>query len=193
LASSFCVHAGGEIVVIDPLMPAEAEETRARLDSDPPTVVAVLSPHHIRDVDLVVRRYGARGFGPRLFFRHDIPETELSPIETGTVLPGGLIAIDDGRGRSETPLWLPDHRTLVFADDVRGTPDGLRIWDVPWYAQRTLPAMKALLDLPFERVLTSHGHPVHDRTDFERAVNTPPSSNAEQAARAGLTHLLDEA
>jgi glyoxylase-like metal-dependent hydrolase (beta-lactamase superfamily II) len=193
LASSFCFHAGGEIVVIDPLMPGEAEEARARLDDDPPTVVAILSPHHIRDVDLVVERYGARGFGPRLFFRNDIPQTELSPIETGTVLPGGLVAIDDGRDRNETPLWLPEHRTLVFADDVRGTPDGLRIWDVPWYAQRTLPAMRALLELPFERVLTAHGHPVHDRADFERALETPPSSSAEQAARAGLSHLLEGA
>jgi len=156
-------------------------------------VVAILTPHHVRDVDLVVDAHGSRGFGPRLFFRDDIPRTELSPVETGTVLPGGLVAVHDGRDRSETPLWLPEHRTLVFADDVRGTPEGLRIWDVPWYAQRTLPAMRALLDLPFERVLTSHGHSIHDRGDFERALETPPSSNEEQAARAGLSRRLGSA
>jgi glyoxylase-like metal-dependent hydrolase (beta-lactamase superfamily II) len=80
---------------------------------------------------------------------------------------------------------------LVFADDVRGTPDGLRIWDVPWYAQRTLPEMRALLELPFERVLASHGDPVHDRGAFERALRASPSSNAE-ASPAGLTHLLQD-
>jgi glyoxylase-like metal-dependent hydrolase (beta-lactamase superfamily II) len=193
LASSFCVHAGGEIVVIDPLAPpADAGEVWARLDADPPTVVVVLNPHHIRDVDLFVERYGARACGPRLFFRDDIPRTELEPIEAETIVPGGLIAVDDGRGRNETPLWLPEHRALVFADDVRGTPDGLRIWDVPWYAQRTLPAMRALLELPFERVLASHGDPVHDRAAFERALRASPSSNAEQASRAGLTHLLQD-
>jgi hypothetical protein len=192
LASSFCVHAGSETIVIDPLLPRGTEEAWARLDAEPPTAVAVLIPHHIRDVDRVIERYGASGFGPRLFLRHDIPRAELAPIETGTVLPGGLVAVHDGRDRSETPLWLPEHRTLVFADDVRGTPEGLRIWDVPWYEQRTLPAMRALLDLPFERVMTSHGDPVHDREAFELALETPPSSNAKQAARAGLSHLLSD-
>jgi glyoxylase-like metal-dependent hydrolase (beta-lactamase superfamily II) len=182
LASSFCVHAGGEIVVIDPLAPPpDTEEVWTRLDADPPTVVAILNPHHIRSVDLFVERYGARGFGPRLYFRHDVPAVDLDPIEAGTALPGGPVAVLDGRDRSETPLWLPEHHTLVFADDVRGTPEGLRIWDVPWYAQRTLPAMRALLELPFERVLTSHGDPVHDRAAFERALELPPSSNDAQA------------
>jgi glyoxylase-like metal-dependent hydrolase (beta-lactamase superfamily II) len=187
LVSSFCVRAGGEIVVIDPLAPpAGADEVWARLDAHPPTVAVVLNPHHIRDVDLFVERYGARGFGPKLFFRHDIPRTELEPIEPETIVPGGLVALHDGRGRSETPMWLPEHRSLVFADDVRGTPEGLRIWDVPWYAQRTLPAMRALLELPFERVLTSHGDAVHDRAAFERALEASPSCNEEQANQAGL-------
>ena len=183
LASSFCVDGGDEIAVIDPLMPPHGSEARLRLDQRPPSVVAILSPHHIRDLDAFTDRFGARGFGPRLFFRDDIPMSELEPIEAETVLPGGLIAVHDGRDRNETPLWLPEHRALVFADDVRGTPDGLRIWDVPWYAERTLPAMRALLELPFERVLTSHGEPVHDREAFERALELPASSNEEQAAR----------
>jgi glyoxylase-like metal-dependent hydrolase (beta-lactamase superfamily II) len=187
LASSFCVRASDEIVVIDPLAPPpDAAEAWARLDRDPPTVVAILSPHHIRDVDLFVARYGARAFGPRLLFAHDIPETELEPIEAQTILPGGLQAVHDGRDRAETPLWLPEYRALVFADDVRGTPDGLRIWDVPWYAERTLPAMRALLDLPLELVLTSHGEPVHRRENFEQALREPPSTNQDQARRAGV-------
>ena len=183
LATSFCVHAGGEIILIDPLTPSDAGAVWERLAAEPPTAVAILSPHHIRDVDRVIDRYGAQGFGPRLFFRHDIPNSSLTPIEAGTILPGGLVAVYDGRNRNETPLWLPEHRALVFADDVRGTPDGLRIWDVPWYEQRTLPAMKALLNLPFEHVLTAHGDPVHDRAAFEQALKIPPSSNPEQAAQ----------
>jgi glyoxylase-like metal-dependent hydrolase (beta-lactamase superfamily II) len=191
LVSSFCVRAGDEIVIIDPLAPpADANDVWDRLDREPPTVVAILSPHHIRSVELFAQRYGARAFGPRLFFRHDIPESELEPIETGTVLPGGLQAVHDGRDRSETPLWIPQHRALVFADDVRGTPDGLRVWDVPWYEQRTLPAMRALLELSVELVLTSHGEPVHRGEDFEQALREPPSTNRDQATRAGLPHYL---
>jgi hypothetical protein len=51
-------------------------------------------------------------FGPRLFFRYDIPETELQWIEPGSLLPGGIVALYDGRDRCETPLWLPEQRVL---------------------------------------------------------------------------------
>jgi hypothetical protein len=169
--------------------PADAREVWARLDENPPTVVVVLTPHHIRDVDLFVERYHARGFGPRLFFRHNIPSNELEPIEPQTIIPGGLTAVHDGRGRNETPLWLSEHRALVFADDVRGTPQGLRIWEAPWHVKRTLPAMRALLELPFEHVLTSHGDPLHDRAAFERALEASPSSNEDQANRSSHGRL----
>jgi hypothetical protein len=36
-----------------------------------------------------------------------------------------------------------------------------------------LPALRALLELPFERVIVSHGEPVHTRADFERALELP--------------------
>jgi hypothetical protein len=75
-----------------------------------------LKPDHVRDVDLFVRRYGVRAFGPSLFWRDDIPNTDLEPIEPGSQLPGNLIALYDGRGRNETPHWLPQQRALVFAD-----------------------------------------------------------------------------
>ena len=50
-----------------------------------------------------------------LFWRATIPETELEGIEPGSELPGGLVALYDGRGRNKTPLWLPEQRALVFA------------------------------------------------------------------------------
>jgi hypothetical protein len=36
-----------------------------------------------------------------------------------------------------------------------------------------LPALRALLELPFERVIVSHGEPVHDRAEYERALERP--------------------
>jgi hypothetical protein len=36
-----------------------------------------------------------------------------------------------------------------------------------------LPALRALLDLPFELVIVSHGEPVHDRAAYERALDLP--------------------
>jgi hypothetical protein len=117
VVTSTCVESGGEVALLDPLAPPDdATEFWERIDARPPTLVAVLKPDHVRHVDLFVRRYNARSFGPFLFWRDDIPETELEPIQPGTELPGGLVAVYDGRGRMETPLWLPEQRALVFAD-----------------------------------------------------------------------------
>ena len=43
-----------------------------------------------------------------------------------------------------------------------------------WYI---VPALRALLELPFERVLVSHGEPVHGRADFEAALERAPWSD----------------
>jgi len=175
LVASTSVESGGETLLLDPLAPpAEATEVWERLDASPPTAVVVLKPDHVRDVDLFVHRYGARPFGPSLFWRDDIPETDLEPIEPGSELPGGLVALYDGRGRNETPLWIPEHRALVFADALTA-PDGeLRVWATPWHEERALPALRELLSLPFEHVIVSHGESVHPRAAYERALELPP-------------------
>jgi glyoxylase-like metal-dependent hydrolase (beta-lactamase superfamily II) len=173
--TSTCVAVGGEIVVLDPLAPEpDAAEAWARLDAAPPTVAVILKPDHVRDVDLFIRRYGARGFGPWLFYRGEAPRSALTAIEPGSEIPGGLVALYDGRGRAETPVWIAEHRTLVFADAL-GAPRGeLLVWDCPALQERALPALRALLELPFERVIVSHGEPVHDRAAYERALTLPP-------------------
>jgi len=88
-------------------------------------------------------------------------------------LPGGLVALYDGRGRNETPVWLPEQRALVFADALTERDGDLRVWGTPWHEERSLPALRALLDLPFEQVIVSHGEPVHDRAAYERALALP--------------------
>jgi glyoxylase-like metal-dependent hydrolase (beta-lactamase superfamily II) len=171
---STCVASRGEVAVLDPLAPPDDSEVWERLDAQPPTLAIVLKPDHVRDVDLIVERYGARAFGPWLFWRQNIPKTELEPIQPDTELPGGLLALYDGRWRMETPLWLPEQRAVVFADGMTA-PDGeLLVWASPWLEQRVRPALRELLELPFELVIVSHGEPVHDRTAFERALEQPP-------------------
>ena len=92
LVASTFVESGGEVALLDPMAPPdEADEVWERLDARPPTQVVALKPDHIRDLDVFVRRYGARAFGPWLFWRDDIPETDLDPIEPGSELPGGLL------------------------------------------------------------------------------------------------------
>jgi glyoxylase-like metal-dependent hydrolase (beta-lactamase superfamily II) len=173
--SSFAVASGGEVVLLDPLAPPpSAHEVWTRLEAARPTSVVVLKPDHVRDVDLFVRWYGARAYGPWLFFRTNVPQTELEPVQPGDELPGGLRALYDARGRGETPLYLPEQRALVFADALTA-PDGeLLVWATPWHEERVLPALRALLELPFEHVLVSHGDPVHARADFEAALDREP-------------------
>src|SRR5689334_20145485 len=128
VVTAVCIESRGQVIVLDPIEPgsaAGADEVWRRLDARPPTVIAVLKPDHVRDVDLFAKRYRAQVFGPRLFWRDDIPETVMEPIEPGLVLPGGLVALYDGRGRGETPLWLPEQRVIVFADALTAPePDG---------------------------------------------------------------------
>jgi glyoxylase-like metal-dependent hydrolase (beta-lactamase superfamily II) len=187
MVTATCVESGGEVALLDPIAPpGDAEAVWSRLDSRPPTVLAVLKPDHVRDVDRFARRYGARAFGPRLFWRDDIPETELEPIEPGSELPGGMIALYDGRGRNETPLWIPERRALVFADALTAPGGDLRVWGTPWHEERTLPALRALLELPFEHVIVAHGDPVHDRGAYERALEAPSwQAEAATAPSAG--------
>ena len=167
-----CVESRDEVAVVDALAPGEGSAAWVRLHERPPTLAVVLKPDHVRDVDFFVQRFGARAFGPWLFFRTNVPESDLEPIEPGSELPGGLVALYDGRGRNETPLWLPDHRTIVFADALAAPEGELRVGATP-HASRAIPALRALLDLPFEHVIVSHGEPVHDRAAFERALDMP--------------------
>jgi hypothetical protein len=175
VVNSTCVESGGEVALLDALAPPEGSEVWERLDARPPTIVVVLKPDHIRDVDLFVRRYGTKAYGPDVFHRGDVPDTELEWIGPGSELPGGMVALYDGRNRNETPLWIPEHATLVFADALMtDSDDVLRVCATPWHEERVLPALRALLELPFERLIVAHGAPVHDRAAFEAALAREP-------------------
>jgi hypothetical protein len=180
--ASFAVESGGVAYLLDPLAPPPRERAVwDRIDARPPDGVVILKPDHVRDVDLFVRWYGARPAGPWLFWPGDVPHTELEPIRPGDELPGGLRACDDGRGAMETPLYLPEQRALVFADGMTAPGGVLRVWATRTHEQRTLPALRALLELPFEHVLVSHGEPVHDRAAFEAALEREPWSHSAAA------------
>jgi hypothetical protein len=184
--SSFVVESGGEVVLLDPLAPPPiaGAEVYARLEARKPTAVVILKPDHVRDVDLFVHWYEVPAHGPWLFWKGDAPRTELQPIFQDEVLPGGLVALVDGRGGIERPLYLPEQRAIVFADGMTAPRAGgglLRIWWTPVLEKRALPALRALLELPFEHVLVSHGEPVHSRADFEAALEREPWSVEEDA------------
>src|SRR5262249_43368883 len=147
-----------------------------RLEAAPPDVAVILKPDHVRDVDLFVRWYGARAYGPFLFWPGDLPRTEIQPVEPGDDLPGGLQALDDGRGRMETPVYLPEQRVLVFAEALAAPGGTRRVGGSRWLEQRPLPTLRAMLELPFEQVVVAHGEPVHSRDEFVAALEREPWS-----------------
>ena len=191
-----CVDLGRERLLLDPLVPPlDASPVWDRLDARPPTAVVTLLPDHVRpswrapavidaakragtriesSVDFLVRRYRCAAYGPARFEPGQELETPVQAIAADTVLPGGAVALPDPRGFSETPLWLPAQRVVVFADALTERKGELRTWtmrDIDGSAPR---ALRALLRLAFERVIISHGEPVHSRAEYERALERRP-------------------
>jgi hypothetical protein len=112
--ASFAVESEGVSILLDPLAPPPgAGAVWERIAASSPSVVAVLKPDHLRDVELFVRWYGARAFRPFLFWANDLPRTDLERLRPDDVLPGGPVALHDGREGMETPLYLPEQRALL--------------------------------------------------------------------------------
>jgi len=179
--TSVVVESGGEVLLLDPLAPPpiQGAEVFRRLEAKPPTRVVIVKPDHVRDLDLFCHWYGIPAHGPWLWERGIAPQVEVEPILPDAVLPGGLVALVDGRGGIERPLYLPEQRAIVFADGLTAPKSAgglLRIWWTPVIEQRVKPALRAMLELPFEWVIVSHGEPVHTRDDFIAALDREPWS-----------------
>jgi hypothetical protein len=182
--TSVVVESGGEVVLVDPLAPPPVDglEVYRRLEAKRPTRIVIVKPDHVRDLDLFAGWYGIPAHGPWLWWKGETPRTDVEPLLPDDVLPGGILALTDGRGGLERPLYLPDQRAIVFADALTAPKAGgglLRVWWTPIIERRTLPALRAMLELPFETVIVSHGEPVHSRADFEAALEREPWSKEE--------------
>ncbi|MGH3083919.1 MAG: hypothetical protein ACRDNP_07615 [Gaiellaceae bacterium] len=80
---------------------------------------------------------------------------------------------------------MPEQRALVFGDALTAPGGKLRVWASQWHEERILPALRALLKLPFEHVIVSHGEPVHSRDAYERALELPTWSGSCNTRRMG--------
>ena len=172
--ASFALDAGGDLLLVDPLLPSEDAgpllELLDGLAADRDVHVLITIGYHVRSAEQLCERYGGRVHGPPTCasrLKNTALLSELEPDEPG---PAGVVAYPIGRPRrSERPLWLPSHSALAFGDSVVVTPDGeLRVWIWEplddkrrrWYSERFIPTFDPLLDLPAERILVTHGEPV---------------------------------
>lgn len=177
VVTSVFAESGEERMVIDAIVPSlDCIGLWEKLDSRPPTMAVVTMPDHVRDIDIFTARYGLKAFGPMFYFRDQVPNTELIPVVADEKLPGDIIPLYDGRGRAETPIYIPRYKTIVFGDALTERNGKLRVWDSYSHEKREIPALKDMLQLPFERVIISHceENPVHTRDEFEEALRLKP-------------------
>jgi hypothetical protein len=141
------------LVLIDPLVPDELWPELDELARGRNVIVLTTLGFHRRSRDEVAKRYDA------------------STSRARRSVPSSVIPIPLRRA-GETMFWLPEVRTLVPGDRLLGGENGgLRVCPDSWlrYLKPGLTGaelrvtLQALLDLPIERVLTSHGEPVLSR------------------------------
>jgi len=161
------------VVLIDPIVPREAEERFwTALDRDVeragvPVHVLVSVHWHTRGARAIVKRYGAR-LGAPSRARAAVARRAgkvTDPFRPGDELPGGVEAFATARF-NEVVFWLPAHTALVPGDVLLGDGrGGIRLCPASWLPQgvgqgKLRESLRPLLDLPVERVLLSHGTPV---------------------------------
>ena len=166
-----CVYyeAADAVCLIDPLVPPEdAERFLEHLDSDVaraglPAHVLITVYWHARSGGDLARRYGGRLWANTKARAAIDRRTKAvsDSFRPGDTLPGDLEALATGRG-SEVAYWIGSHRALVVGDALLGSP--LRLCPESWLRAgghaELRASLRPLLDLPVERVLTSHGEPV---------------------------------
>ena len=174
--ASFAVEAGHELLLIDPLLPADEAPVLELLDGlarGRMTSVLITIGYHVRSAEPLYERYGGRIRGPKTCASRLSDPSLLTVWEPGVAGPAGVVPFSIGKPeRTERPLWLPSHKAIAFGDAVVGTPEGeIRVWvqdpiddkRLRWYRDRFAPTLQPLLELPAERILVTHGEPVLER------------------------------
>lgn len=137
-----------EIVLIDPLLPPDDSfDPRGK-----PVRVLLTQGAHYRGTDDFVRRYGASVWTPPHAAWRKIP----NPATTDE-LPAGVEAFELDGEPQQVVFFIREHRTLVTGDVISGTGGRLHVFVDEADAERLLPALDALADLPIERLIIPHG------------------------------------
>lgn len=186
---SFMAVAGEETLLIDPLLDDDdpAWELIAGTGTGPIRVLITIT-YHVRSAEPVRDRFAPDRevtiHGHPAVAKRLASSAGFHPFTPGDELPAGVSAHPIGKPRRyETPLLLPSHRALVFADAVAGTGQGPRIWSgekvdervARFYAGRFVPTLLPLLDLDFDRLLLTHGPSVlsDGKAGLREAIDAP--------------------
>ena len=167
-----------DLVLIDPLLPADDSLDSLVARVGKPVSVLVTIFWHTRSADVVAARHGARVLAPsggKAAVKRRAPTT--TAFRPGDPLPGGVEAVATARS-SEVVYWIPAHRAVVPGDVLLGADGGgVRLCPRSWLPESTTverlrTSLLPLLELPVTRVLVSHGEPVlrNGRAALEQAL-----------------------
>ena len=179
---------GTELVLIDPMLPAEpaaARRFRTALDREVratpgPLHVLVTVHWHERHAPEIVKRYagahGAELWAPALA----VPRLSYAPehpFAAGDRLPAGVVAFETLRG-DEVVLWLPGAKAIVAGDVLLGGKrKPLRVCPQSWLPRgvprkKLASSLASLAELPVELVVPAHGDPIRENAHavLEKAI-----------------------
>ncbi|HEX4824817.1 MAG TPA: hypothetical protein VFV19_10910 [Candidatus Polarisedimenticolaceae bacterium] len=189
-----CVYAEieGRVVLIDPLLPPEADRSKFwdALDRDVArargrALILIGSVDHGRSADEIATRYRGEVIGDPAI--RDNVSCELQATFDEIRLPRGVVALPVvGMSPGERAFWLEPWKAAVFADAVIGTGNGhVRVAPPSWgikteagratYENGFRASLRAIADLRPEILLPSHGEPVltAGAASLDDALNGP--------------------
>jgi hypothetical protein len=187
----FALRAGGDTVLIDPLLPPDPDPVLALVEDNLGDRLSILItvPYHVRSSEELWRRFAEQAetsiHGHPACAKRLGDTSAFHELEPGTELPAGISAHAIGKPRRhETPLHLPSHDALVFGDAVAEVDGKLVVWATGqvdakmerFHRERFNPTLGPLLELDFERVLVTHGQPIHEdgRAALRDALDSRP-------------------
>lgn len=187
--ASFLAEADGQTLLVDPLLDDDDPAWELIASSAPePIRVLITITYHVRSAESVRDRFRADRevtiHGHPAVAKRLASTAGFDPFEAGDELPAGVSAHPIGKPRRyETPLLIPSHEAIVFADAVVGTDEGPRIWSgekvderiARFYAEKFVPTLEPLLDLDWSRLLFTHGPSVlaDGKAGLRAAIGAP--------------------
>lgn len=172
--------AGKELVLVDPLVPEDDEEAwrdlgRAIDGADSAAIVLTVF-YHDRSAGAIRARWPEVDVHAEAGGVAHIDGIPTHLYHGDDTLPGGLVAHATPRA-GEVLLWDASSSSLIAGDVLLGKDGGLEICPASWLPdgvsrEDMATALTALLDLPLQRVIVSHGEPVLEkpRAALQRAI-----------------------
>jgi hypothetical protein len=158
-------------VVLDPLLPSDAEEVLESLaEHGPPQAILLTNRHHYRHCSPLVERFGIPVLASRPGMHEFSDEPRVGPFDFGTEPIPGVIAHEVAAiCPDETAFEIPAARAVAVADgvihfdspDLLGFVPDFLLGDDPEGVKRGLTeSYWRLLELDFDHLLLAHGAPI---------------------------------